>query len=28
VRLDNLPPEGAWLQATRPMRELLEESES
>jgi uncharacterized protein len=25
VRLDNLPPEGAWLQPTRSMRSLLEE---
>jgi uncharacterized protein len=28
VRLDNLPPEGAWLPATRPMRALLEDGES
>lgn len=28
VRLDNLPPEGAWLQATRPMRALLDEVET
>jgi uncharacterized protein len=27
VRLDNLPPEGAWLPPTRPMRALLDETE-
>jgi putative heme uptake system protein len=27
VRLDNLPPDGAWLPATRPMRALLAEAE-
>jgi uncharacterized protein len=28
VRLDNLPPEGAWLPPTRPMRALLEDADS
>jgi uncharacterized protein len=27
VRLDNLPPEGAWLPPTRPMRALLDEAD-
>jgi uncharacterized protein len=27
IRLDNLPPEGAWLPPTRPMRALLEDAE-
>ena len=28
VRLDNLPPEGAWLPPTRPMRALLDDADS
>lgn len=28
VRLDNLPPGGAWLPATKPMRSLLEDADA